>query len=345
MPLDKLAPGGGGSSGPRPLGQATSLRPLGRKQAETNGEDSGGVNVGAVAAGGATLAGIVALASKLKNGSGVLGAVGKGAAGLNALRQQLMLSGFAVPKSILGNVGSGIEQVAEGNGFGALKHLFSGQTIKDAAKSYASGSGAISNPAGVGAVTQSTNPLVRAASYLAPGRVMGAMDEATQAAHVRSGANAAEAASRTLQAPLPPQLAGALDSPTARYIHPFRRTPFNQFLEGWQKAKAAHNGDSAARRGMAVYGTAGAVHGAATADDQTPMSVPLAIAGSARYGLPYGLAVLAGRTLAGGKTSGSGAAGSILPVSEYGVESSFDVTKPFKKPAAITAMERMFGGG
>lgn len=259
------------------------------------------------------------------------GGLSKIAGGLNALRQQLMLSGFAVPKSLLGNVGAGVERAVEGKGTGALREMFSRQTLDDAISAYKAGS--------------SVGPKGTTLPGPTPGRVMDALDTASRQALMRGGASADEATNAVLQSPLSEnlgKLGDALDSPTARYIHPFRRTPFNQFVEGWKKVKAAHEGDAAARRGLAIYGTAGAAHGAATADDETPISVPLAIAGSARYGLPYGLAVLAGRTLAGGKTTGSGAAGSILPVSEYGVESAFDPTRPFEKPAALTALERLF---
>ena len=294
--------------------------------------DEGGSSLVKVGVGAGALAGAAALAAKLRNAGGAIGAVGKAASGLNALRQQLMLSGFALPKSVLGNVGAAAEASIEGKSLRPLKELFSTQTVKDAARAYKQNTGLPG--AAANAPRQATIPYVPT-----PGRIMGALDEATQGALRRSGMSGAEAERATLQAPLQGNLAEALDSPAARYVHPFRRTPFNQFIEGWQKVKnwQQHPGATAA------YTGAGAVHGAATADDDLPMSVPLAIAGSARYGLPYGLAALLGRSIMSGK-GGGGIASNVLPVGEYGLEQSIsDPLRPFKKPAAFTALERITG--
>ena len=66
----------------------------------------------------------------------------------------------------------------------------------------------------------------------------------------------------------------------------------------------------------------------------------MAMAG--KYGLTYGGAAMIARALAGGKIGGSGIASGMLPVSEYGLEQSMtEPTKPFTKPAALTALERL----
>lgn len=289
-----------------------------------------GLSSGAVAGGVAGIAGIAALAMRHPE------MAGKIARGINAVRQQLMLSGFAGPKSLMGNVGAGVEAAVEGKGFGALKEILSPTTVREAVQNFRTGGGVGNLTSGQGSAN-----LPKILSF--PGRVMGAVDEATQAALRRAGQTAEEAQSATLQAPLTGRIGEVLESPVARYVHPFRRTPFNQFIEGYDKLKAAHEGSTAARRGVAAYGAAGAVHGAATADEDTPMSVPFAIAGSARYGLPYGLGALLGRNLAEGKTTASGIAGALMPVSEYGVEQAMSPTGFVKtfKPASITALERL----
>src|SRR3990167_5356397 len=76
-------------------------------------EADSGVSLPAVVAGGAGLAGLAYGASKLAKLPGVLGRLGTAAATANALRQQLMLSGFAPLKSLLGNVGAGLEAAVE----------------------------------------------------------------------------------------------------------------------------------------------------------------------------------------------------------------------------------------
>jgi len=164
---------------------------------------------------------------------------------------------------------------------------------------------------------------------------MGALDDATQNALVRSGMSGTEAQRSVLQAPLTGELGQVLESPAARYVLPFRRTPFNQFIEGWRTMQPdyAHSGVRNA------YIGAGAVHGAATTDEEYPVSIPLATALAAKYGLPYSLAAVAARKLMGGQ-GGGGILGSTLPVSEYGVEQSLsDPSAPFVRPAVSRFFE------
>ena len=71
------------------------------------------------------------------------------------------------------------------------------------------------------------------------------------------------------------------------------------------------------------------------------MSVGVGAAAAARYGLPYSLGALAGRTLAGGEGSG-GLASAAVPISEYGIESGVvNPLQPFREPAAIRALRRI----
>jgi hypothetical protein len=286
-----------------------------------------GFPVGAAVVGGGALAGLGLLAKS--------GKLGKAAGLLGALRQQLMLSGFALPKSMLGNAGAAVEMAIERGTMRPIKEMLSKQTLTDAARAYKQNQGAVGAGANAPRGVTLPGPM--------PGRFMGAMDEASQGALKRAGMTADEAEAAVLQRPLTGSLAEGLDSDAARYLHPFRRTPFNQWLEGLKKMKGAQEGAPGVRRGMAVYGTAGFTHGAATSDDELPVSLPFAIAASARYGLPYGLAALAGRAMSGGKGTGS-IPSNVIPVSEYGItQGILDPTKPFRKPAALSALEKMTG--
>ncbi len=291
-----------------------------------------GWNVPAMLAGGAALGGAALLASKP-------GRIGKIAGGLNALRQQLMLSGFALPKSMLGNVGAAVNASAERGTMAPLKELFSGQTLKDAVQSFKTGSGAALNPAG-----HNVTNLPKALSL--PGRLMGSLDEATQQALQRAGLTAKESATETLQAPLTGGLGQAFESPVASYLHPFRRTPFNQFIEGlksFQGGQGPLGLLGSHPKTQAAYLAAGAAHGAATSEDKAPLSIPLTVAAAGRRGLPYGLAALAGRLASSGKGGGQ-IASSVLPVSEYGYEQSLgNPLAPFKEPAAFKAIKRVTG--
>jgi hypothetical protein len=115
----------------------------------------------------------------------------------------------------------------------------------------------------------------------------------------------------------------------------------NSFVEGWDKIKnvAEHKGP------MAAYVGAGAAHGALTADDRNPVSVPFGIAASARYGVPYGLAALAGRGLMGAATGGN-IGSSLVPFSEYATEQirqPIDYLKPFVRPGIAKVVKDAFG--
>jgi hypothetical protein len=73
------------------------------------------------------------------------------------------------------------------------------------------------------------------------------------------------------------------------------------------------------------------------------MSVGVASAGAAKYGVPYSLGALAGRMLAGGQ-GGGGMASSAVPISEYGIESGISAPlQPFTDPAALRALRRILG--
>jgi hypothetical protein len=260
------------------------------------------------------------------------GMAGKLARGANAVRQQLMLSGMALPKSILGNAGSAVEASIESGSTTPLREMFSLDTLKDVIRNYRNHGSAGPTPG-----VNLPGPV--------PGRIMGAFDSAAQSALQRAGYSGDEAANRMLQTPLGEnfgKMGTVLENPVASYLHPFRRTPFNQFIEGYKRYGDTISNAPGARRTMAAYSTAGAVHGAATADDKTPMSLPIAISASGRYGLPYGIAALISRYLVGGAKDNGGVPGAVLPVSEYGFDQSIkDPLRPFKKPAALSAIEKL----
>ena len=282
--------------------------------AEEPTEDDG-VGLGAGLAGAAGLVGAGLLARKP-------GMIGKGLRGANALRQQLMLSGFAAPKSVLGNVGATAIESMERGSAAPLKQLFSRQTARDFVKNY-------KNPVLEEGMTRVPGPT--------PGRFMGAMDTATRNAMQRAGMTASEAEKAVLQAPLDGRLGKSLDSDTARYLLPFRRTPFNQFLEGLETYKGAHPVS------LAVSHGAGAAHGYATADERYPASIGFGTAGAAKYGLPYTVGAIAGRALGGGSDASS-VASSALPVSEYGISSGVtDPLSTFRDPAALRALRKLLG--
>lgn len=283
-------------------------------------EDSSLGALGALGVGGA------ALLALLTRNPGAAGSIGSK---LNALRLQSMLAGKAVPKSVLGGVGATVIESAERGTTAPIKALFSRQTLDDIGSAYKAGRQV--GPAG-SMTTSLPGPM--------PGRIMGAFDEGISKAMQRGGVSVEDAETALLQTPLGKnfgKFGESLDSPEARHLLPFRRTPFNQFNQGMLALK--ESGPAAQLAGTArhprVFNTiagVGAAHGAATAEDPLPLSLPFAAATAGKYGLPYGAAAIVGRYLAGGKGSG-GVAGSMLPVSEYGVTSSLtDPLGPLDDP-------------
>lgn len=300
-------------------------RPTAPAGADAPGDETSdeGFPWGGALAGGAALTGAALLARSPRAPQ----AVKTGLEYANALRQQLMLSGFAPLKSFLGNIGAATAESAETRSLGPLKELLSMETVRDIGSAFKAGRNVA--PAGSGVTLP--GPLGF------PGRIMGAVDEATRNALQRSGMTGKAAERAVFQAPLPKRLESALDSPVARYAIPFRRTPFNQFIEGWEATKGQHPAV------LAGYTGAGAAHGAATADERYPLTVPFGVAAAAKYGLPYGLAAIAGRLMAGGKGAGN-IPSNVLPVSEYGLSQSIeDPTAPFVEPSALRALKQLIG--
>lgn len=250
------------------------------------------------------------------------GIAGRAAKFVNTIGQQSMLSGLAPLKSALGNIGAAIETSAETKSLEPLKQFLSMQTVRDALNTYRE------------------NPIPTGASKLpdwlpTPGRVMQSLDTATQGALRRAGLSGKDAERAVLQSPLDPKLAKALENPVAQYLIPFRRTPFNQFTEGFSTI-----GENPAL--SAAYAGVGAAHGAATSDEKYPVTLPLGVSLAARRGVSYGLGALAGRVLAGGKASTAGTASSLLPVSEYGITQGIeDPAARFTEPGALRALRTL----
>lgn len=220
--------------------------------------------------------------------------LGKAADFALAARYVPMLSGFALPKSVAGNVGAIGMSSLERRSLEPIKQFLTKQTARDFVRE-------LKNPTarGSGAVQQ------QAGRYNPFGRVMGAADEATQGALQRAGMTPAQSAEQTLQTPLPSQWAKPLGTRLGQTMVPFQRTPFNQFIQTF-KASSEHPGiaGAAAATGAAV--------GAGTEDWRTP---GLAAPFTGRYSGPFALGAVAGRAYSGGKDAARTAFG-LSPTSD-----------------------------
>lgn len=283
-------------------------------------EDKDGPGVGAaLLAAGAAGAGALALRNPAMAKTALKKAYDVG----TGLRYGSMLSGMAVPKSALGNVGAAVTGSIERRSLSPLKEFFSPQTARRFGQVLKSGETTDVQGTQVGRM----NPF---------GRIMGAGDTATREALQRAGLSADEAARLTLQSPVSVNVGGRemLDNPVAQYIVPFRRTPFNQFFGGM---KATYDRPAIA----AGYGAAGAAMGAN--EDIDPRTIGMAAPLASIYALPFVLGATAARYTEKPSDTGKVIAGS-APISEYGLNTA--VTEPlraFKRPAAVSALKYFLG--
>lgn len=329
-PSELMDSAGGAPPGPRPVDPS-----------ELAGDGDSSINWPAVIGGGALAAGAYALTRN----SGVASKVMNG---VNDVRRLSMLSGLAPLKSLLGNVGGTAYESIERGSMAPLRELFSGGTVQDIGRLLKQGP----NQALAG-------PATGISKYNLPARFMGALDEASQNALVRSGVmhDPAEVAARVakgvpvadateksargaaaramLQSPVVPPWDTA--NPVAGYVVPFYRTAANQFGQGMNaldprfmtKGRVAAN---------AVSAGTGFLEGENVED---PKTLALGTAASGRYGLTHMIGQAAGRTMAGGsKKSVSDVFKNIGPVSDYSVAEAFTQPKQIlPPPAAISAIE------
>lgn len=253
--------------------------------------------------------------------------------GISELRQMSMLTGLAPLKSLLGNIGGTVNASIERGSLKPLSELFSGKTLEDVIAAYKAGS--TYSDAASGPVSKFVNKL----GIPTPGRVMGAFDDASQSALQRAGLSSKEAAAEMLQAPIDKSFSKALSNPVARWLIPFRRTPFNQLKEGMN----TFNADTVGKKAALAYnmGT-GAVSGA-TAEE--PQTVGLTAAASGRYAVPHVIAAgLARAAVSGSKAKGAQLMQGMTPVSDYSLSEGvlgpvMDPTKVIPRPAAIPAYD------
>lgn len=251
------------------------------------------IGAGVAAAG----AGALALAAK-KYG------VGKVFDTANNIRRQGMLTGLAVPKSLLGNLGAGITTAIEEGSLAPLKEMLRLPTnVSNAVSAFKRGATYQGQPTSAWAI---------------PGRILGATDEATTAALQRAGI-APEAAAKTMlqsEIDLGPQVRGALDTKLGQYLVPFRRTPINQAVGALDTMSDWSDKGKVAANALALGG------GFATGEGTE--GVGPTIAGTAllgRRGLPFAAASMLGKLAKGdSKREAAKVMQGASPVSDYSIQ-------------------------
>ena len=281
------------------------------KDLETNDADSGAAMpewagpaaMGAIALGGAAL---------MRNPAGA-------AKAFNNLRMAAMLTGWAPAKSVLGNLGAGINMSVERGTLAPLMQLMRPKTGIDAVKNFITGGQGAYGTAGPQGIER---------YYNLPGRFMGAVDEAAGAAFSRAGLSADEVQRELLQAPMQPGLAQALEgNEVGRYLLPFARIPFNQFIEGLESFKSLGKvpGSALEARKLALLLSQMGVGYAEGANTEGAIPLALGAAAGGRYGAPVIAGQIMGRTANGGNIEE--AARGWAPASDFSFEKSW--TDPF----------------
>lgn len=300
---------------------------LSHEGASAPADEGGSIMPWLLAGGGALAAGAGALA--LHNPA-LLKTAGQG---FMDLRRMSMLSGLAPLKSLLGNIGGSAYSSIERGSLNPLKEMLSPTTAREAVAAFKQGP----NYAAAGPATGITK-------FNIPGRIMGALDEASQGALQRAGLTKAEAAREMLQTPLgkSPLTESLANNPVADYLVPFRRTPFNQLSEGLGSFKPENLATTGQRAALATALGTGAVTGATVED---PKTIALGTAASGRRGLPFALAAGATRALTtGSKRKGADVIQGMSPVSDYSLSEGVlgpvvDPTQLIPKPAALKAYD------
>ncbi len=313
------------------------------------------LKLGATVAGGAGGAALANDDSKLAGG--IVGALTAMAATnpmaaakrFNELRMIGMLSGGALPKSVLGNIGAHLNAAGE---LGSMKPIKEMLRVPTNLKNAKAGWKAQTQPGGgmtSGAKVQGLGRLN------VPGRVMGAFDDASQESLKRSGVSPERAKQLTLMEDNPAgfganALQRAFDTRIGKFLVPFQRVPLNQFSQGAEaldgllprgkNAATVHNSG----RGRAL--TAGAIGAGAVTGDETenPLFLAMMAALAGSRGMPFALG--AGGAIAA--KHGGSKSKSVLDRVGMGLPdgSMSDVFQPWRaidKPALIRFIEQLQG--
>lgn len=232
---------------------------------------------------------------------------------VQALRVTGMLSGAALPKSALGNVGAGLTAAAEGGSMAPIREMFRFPTnLRNAAEGF--------KAAGVDKIN-------------IPGRAMNALDTATTRGLQRAGLSEAEAQRLLLSKPNPVEgrFGDMIKSPIGKVVMPFQKVPFNTVIEGVNSLKELHPQSGAPMVRKVLTAGAGAAGAAAGTQTDNPMALALIAALMGPRALPFALG--AGAT-AGPQVIARVGAG--LPDASW--KDLYEPLKPMNHPA----FERLF---
>jgi hypothetical protein len=248
-----------------------------------------------------------------------------------AARYPLLLSGFAVPKSIAGDIGAAINVSAKQRSLNPLRQLFSRETLRDVKQAFREPLTRGTHELSEIASRQADDPIIqRIMQANLPGRVMGAFDIGTRRALQRVGLTPEQAATEVLQNPIPAEYAKALSGRVGRFGVPFQRTGFNVVFGGLDEMQK--NPAIAAAAAGAGFGT-----GEVT-DDPIKASLMTPLAG--RNALSFALGTIASRVRQGGQRAGEQAAFGLSPIGdETFVGPIARPLRSFERPAYLSVLK------
>lgn len=252
-----------------------------------------------------------------------------------------MLSGAALPKSLLGNLGAVINASIDHGTMGPVAELAThpGAVAKD----FATGWKAQANTAGRAGLADGS----LLSKLNLSGRAMGAMDHATENLLQRGGLSKTAAQDQLLTSPeaLTGRLGRELQTELGQYVVPFQRIPVNQVVEGMKALREdLHPGNKSTALKRAA--TAGSVASGAAASTQTddPIKMALLAAMFGRRGLPFAVGALGGYTAAKGPSKARSVferMGTGLPEANFA--DVVNPTRPITNPAIINWLKFLSG--
>lgn len=249
---------------------------------------------------------------------------------LQGARHLGALSGTAVPKSMLGNLGTPFVAAAERRSLEPIKQFFRPETVKTWARELRDPEvGRAIAEKGSAQTTRVWNPF---------GRIMSAGDVATREALGRAGLTKPEAARLTLQTPLPElgitgKVGEVLESKPGQFLVMYRRTPLNALVSGL---------DVMTKRPALAAMAAGAGSAQASAGGPVgdPFSIAMASPAAGVYSLPYLAGAGITKALQGSRGEAMQAMRGMAPIPELGPE-IINPLRPINRPAIQSLLERI----
>jgi hypothetical protein len=268
----------------------------------------------------------------------------------NELRAIGMLSGGALPKSVLGNIGAHLNAAGEMGSIAPIKEML---RLPENAKVAGRAFMAQTKPGG----SMTSGAQVEGLGKLnLPGRIMGALDDASAQSLERAGVPTDRARQLQLMEQNPAGAGGAalqrsFDTRLGRFLVPFQRVPLNQWAQGVEaldgmlpRGNRPPSVHTSARGRLATTAAIGG--GLVAGDDEKPnllkLSLLAALAGS--RGMPFAAGAGAALAARHGMRPAMGLLSRVgMGLPEGALTDIYNPTRAIDKPALLRFIQQING--